>query len=316
MNNAKHDKTLAIDVLLATCNSERFLTAQLDSLLNQSCDGFRILVRDAGSQDRTCSILRKLQAENPDRIKLLPPARANAAENFGALMEAAEADLVMFSDHDDAWLPDKIARTLEKYREAEARWGAETPILVFTDSKIVDENLQELHPSMLRWQNLNPRILSLRRLLVQNVPSGNVMLLNRALLDLARPLPERAVMHDHWIALVAAAFGKIVFLDEPTLLYRQHQSNVFGATHYSLSFFVRKLFQGRRALQERFNRNVRQGAAFLERFGNRLSSEDRAMLQDFSNMEAMGFFAKRRIIVRRGLWKNGLLRNLGMLLFL
>lgn len=316
MNDAKYGKTPAIDVLLATWNSERFLPAQLDSLLNQSFGDFRIIVRDGGSQDRTCSILRERQAENPGRIKLLPPARANAAENFGALMEAAEANLVMFSDHDDAWLPDKIARTLAKYREAEARWGAETPILVFTDSKIVDADLRELHPSMMRWQKLDPRILSLRRLLVQNVPSGNVMLFNRALLDLARPLPARAVMHDHWIALVAAAFGKIVFLDEPTLLYRQHQSNVFGAAHYSLSFFIRKLSQGRSALQDRFNRNVRQGAAFLERFGDRLSPEERAMLRDFANMESMGFFAKRRAIVRRGFWKHGLLRNLGMLLFL
>ena len=41
--------------------------------------------------------------------------------------------------------------------------------------------------------------------------------------------PDKLVMHDHWIALVAVFFGKIVFLDEATLSYRQHGDNSCGA---------------------------------------------------------------------------------------
>ena len=66
-------------------------------------------------------------------------------------------------------------------------------------------------------------------------------------------IPETAVMHDHWLALAAAAFGRIGFLDRPTLYYRQHGNNVFGASQYSVSSFWRRLRQGRRKIRERFD---------------------------------------------------------------
>jgi rhamnosyltransferase len=39
-------------------------------------------------------------------------------------------------------------------------------------------------------------------------------------------------MHDWWLALIAAAFGAIGFIDTPTVLYRQHATNVIGSRSY------------------------------------------------------------------------------------
>ena len=36
-------------------------------------------------------------------------------------------------------------------------------------------------------------------------------------------------MHDWYLGLLASAFGNLVYIDEPTELYRQHSSNVLGA---------------------------------------------------------------------------------------
>ena len=66
------------------------------------------------------------------------------------------------------------------------------------------------------------------RLLSQNVVTGCTVMVNRALLDLAAPWPEAAVMHDWYLALVAACFGQIGLVEEATIDYRQHERNQVG----------------------------------------------------------------------------------------
>jgi hypothetical protein len=66
------------------------------------------------------------------------------------------------------------------------------------------------------------------RLLLGNSVTGCASLVNVALLRCALPMP-RVAMHDWWLAQCAAAFGEVLFLDEPTVLYRQHGRNVVGA---------------------------------------------------------------------------------------
>lgn len=303
-------------ILVATYNSSRFLREQLDSLLAQEWRDFRILIRDGGSSDDTLEIIESYRDRFPEKISFLGSSKSSTLENFSALLEASrEAEAVMFCDHDDVWKPEKISLTVGKYLEMEERFGRETPILVFTDSEVTDESLHGLSPSMIRFQHLDPRRLTLNRLIVQNVPSGNTMLVNRALIDLVLPIPPEAVMHDHWITLAAAAMGRIGFLDVPTLYYRQHSANVYGACRYSVSSFLKKLRQGRRKLQERFEQNVLQAAAFGRRYAGRLNAEDKEMCSALAEWPKLGFRARRRLLWKYRIFKSGLLRNIGTFLF-
>lgn len=193
-----------LQILLATYNSSRFLREQLDSILAQDCRGFELLVQDGGSTDDTLEIIDEYQRKYPETIRFLEQKPASALENFSALLTASTAPLIMFSDHDDVWKQDKVRLSLGKYREMEAKYGSRMPILVFTDSEVVDDNQFPISRSMFRYQNINTHELTLNRLIVQNVPSGNTMLVNRALVELALPVPSAAVMHDHWLTLVAA----------------------------------------------------------------------------------------------------------------
>ena len=325
---------MQLQILLATYNSERFLREQLDSILQQDCQDFQLLIRDGGSTDSTLSIVQEYQTRSPEKIRLIGQERALALENFSALLQHVDADLIMFADHDDVWMPDKIShlimfadhddvwmpdkisRSLKAYRELEHKYGTQTPLMVFTDTKVVDVELNEIAPSMIRYQHLAPYDLKLSRLLVQNVPNGNTMLFNRALAELARPIPPSAVMHDHWITLVAVLFGKIAFLDEPTLLYRQSGSNVYGAFHYTPLAFLRKALDGPGRIRKRFYQNVTQGKALLERFHDQLPPPEQEILEAFASLDSMSFLRRRRCILKHRIYKSGLLRNLGMLLIL
>ena len=57
--------------------------------------------------------------------------------------------------------------------------------------------------------------------------------------------PETMFMHDWFIALTAASFGRIQFVNEPMTRYRQHGDNTIGASRNSL------LMRGMQSLREK-----------------------------------------------------------------
>ena len=305
-----------LQILLATYDSSRFLREQLDSILAQDCRDFELLIRDGGSTDDTVAIIGEYQRKNPETIRFLGQFSAKAPENFASLLAASTAPLIMFSDHDDVWKPEKVRITLKKYREMEAEYGSDTPIMVFTDSEVVDSELNLISRSMFGYQKIDVRALTLNRLIVQNVPSGNTMLVNRALVDLASPIPSAAVMHDHWLTLVAATMGKFGFLAEPTVSYRQHTDNFYGAANYSIPAFVRKLSYGREKIRRRFQQNIDQAVEFGRRYAGSLDKKDSDMLEDLRSFQTLGFWSRRRLLWKHGMWKSGILRNIGTFLFI
>lgn len=301
-----------VEILLATYNSSGFLREQLDSLLAQDTDDILITVRDGGSSDDTAGIINEYMNRAEGRIRFLGSRRSDALGNFAALLEEAREELMMFCDHDDVWMPDKVSRTLALYERTAAGCPPGTPIMVFTDSVVADAEMKPLADSMMACQKLDPRHMTFPKLLVQNVPSGNTMLFNRALRNRALPIPRTAVMHDHWMTLVAERFGRIAYLDEPTLLYRQHGGNVYGATAYGIGSFMKRLAGGRAKIRARFQQNIDQGTAFLERYRDELDPETVELLEQASEFRRMGFWARRKFLLKYGVLKTGFWRNAGM----
>jgi glycosyltransferase involved in cell wall biosynthesis len=307
---------LMIDILLATYNGAAWLEAQIDSLLAQEFRDWRLLVRDDGSTDDTVAILKDWQSRLGDRLKILEDDGKNLGPggNFARLLAASTADYFMFCDQDDVWLPEKIRLTLEKMQELEAVCGVRTPLLVHTDLRVVDESLNLVAGSGHRYQQIDPENGdTLGRLLLQNVATGCTVMLNKALRDQALPIPATALMHDHWLSLVAACFGKIGYLPVPTLLYRQHAGNKVGAQSWNPAYAVRLIFQ-LPAIRQVMVRNRLQAEAFYERYHTALRGGERMMLEAFIHMPEHGLLQKRRDIFRYGFFYTGAVRNIGWLL--
>ncbi|WP_406623211.1 glycosyltransferase family 2 protein [Acidovorax sp. SDU_ACID1] len=222
-----------MDLLLATYNGARHLGAQLDSLLAQTHQDFRLLVSDDGSTDGTLALLESYRARFGGRLVLVPNAAPGrgTVRNFENLMQSslrdAQAGWAAFCDQDDVWLPRKIEATLSEMQRLEARTG-EGACVVHSDLVVVDEALNVIHPSFVRHQRFDPGNCTADMLLSINQVTGCAMMVNRALLQAALPLPAAAVMHDWWCALLAGS-GHRSFLDEPLVLYRQHGANQLGA---------------------------------------------------------------------------------------
>lgn len=233
-----------VEILLATYNGEKYLKQQLNSLENQTYKNWRIIARDDGSDDKTLTILEEFKKNNPGKIKIYENKTSTHGpmNNFCKLMSLSRADYVAFCDQDDVWLPTKLEKTLNLMKKLEKNFGV-LPILVHTDLMIADKNLNVMFKSMIRTQKLNySSTKSIKQIIVQNCVTGCTMMANRNLIKVCGSIPSGAVMHDWWLAIVACAFGKLEFLDESTIYYRQHGANTVGVTPISCGVVKRRRY--------------------------------------------------------------------------
>ncbi|MCB2178766.1 glycosyltransferase family 2 protein [bacterium] len=309
--------TPRVEVLLATYNGAAYLAEQLDSLLNQSHQDFRILVRDDGSTDETPAILHWYSTNYPNKIILISGESLSHGPtgNFSRLLSASAAPYGLFCDQDDIWQPDKISLSLEKMHELENQHGPNTPLLVYTDLEVVDQDLTPLAPSFFAFGGFNPERDTFHQLLVQNIITGCTILFNRALAKLATPMPPEAQMHDWWMALVASGLGEIGQLPLPTVRYRQHGQNTLGASRFNLAYIYRKakgLWEnsGESVLQKNFE----QATAFQARYAHQLPPENKRQLARFIEMQTEGFIQRRVTCFQEGFTKGRFSQNIGLLL--
>ncbi len=283
-----------LQILLATYNGERFVATQIESLLVQDFTDFEVLVSDDCSTDGTLEVIRRYAQLDP-RIRIVDNdvRHGNARDNFFSLVERASAPYVAFCDQDDLWLPDKLSTAMDRMHNLEASHGSDTPLLVFSDLAVADENLSIVAPSVIAYSGADPKRLSFANLLSQNNAAGCTIVVNRTLYHdtLRLPADMNAVgMHDWWLMLTAAAFGHIGYVDQPTLLYRQHGSNSVGASSgsardiiHNLKKYTDKLLPNEQQL-DTIDVRVRQAAAFSQAYEGQLSAHDQELCEGLSRL--------------------------------
>ena len=304
-----------VDIVLATYNGQRYVRQQLDSLLNQSVRNVRILIGDDGSSDGTLGLLTQYAETFSDRVALLPTKGrcGGASANFSRLLLATDAPYVFLCDQDDVWDEGKVAVSLKCIRDLEDQFGTDVPMLVHTDLRVVDQNLVTLSASFFKFQHLDAQAASLKQLLVQNMVTGCAVVVNRALLNKALPVPADAIMHDWWLALVAAAFGKIGFVDRATMSYRQHGSNTVGAKGWTMAFIASRLKQliSGVGAGELLRPGIKQAQAFLQRYKRCLSAEQLVEVDTMAHMQDKTGVGRVMSAAKLGLRKQGVTRTFG-----
>jgi glycosyltransferase involved in cell wall biosynthesis len=306
---------MSVDIVLATYNGDRYLEAQIQSILTQDYSDWRLLIRDDGSCDLTHEIIQVYLQQELHRLQWINAGESEnvgVTLNFNSLLDQSSGDYTFLCDQDDSWLPQKMTDSLQIMQCLESQWGAETPILVHSDLSVANEQLEVLHSSFWRSHNLDPARNSLRQLLIRNHITGCTVLINKALRELALPIPQSAFMHDWWLGLVAAAFGKIAYLKQPTVLYRQHQQNQVGAQSQQWYYIASRLQRPQR-IREYYKKTQRQAQGFLERYGSQLTDKDRKILSAYVDLENLTFLRKRQLLFQHGLFDTGLARNLALL---
>lgn len=304
-----------VSIVMATYNGEKYVGEQIDSILNSTFQDFDLFIFDDGSKDETMSVLQSYRDKYPDKIHVSRnETNRGVTLNFLEAVCRTTADYVMFCDQDDVWKPEKIAVTLKRLRHMEVQFKKELPMAVFTDALVVDENLRVLSESFFRSGRLDPKKTNLSHLLMENKLIGCTVMINAALRRILQScrLPKNARFHDSWISMIAASFGKISYLNEATLLYRQHEANVVG--NKSFVSYCKNRIRNLKKQKESLLDLERQAGEFCEIYKELLSRDSKELIARFAGLSQEGFLQRRVLVLKYDYTKTGLIRNIGLMI--
>ena len=219
-------------IALALYNGGRYIDAQLASIAAQDHKNISILISDDGSADDGPSIVKRFLTRTHISGKLMHGPRKGYAQNFLSLAQSAgpSVPFLAFSDQDDVWKCEKISRAVRSLQSK----CPDRPAIYCSRTVICDASLKPLTTSP-EFE----RAPSFANALVQNIASGNTMVLNRAALDLVQDTyrhAETVVSHDWWVyQLVTGAGGTVLWDSTPSLFYRQHKNNLIGANNSQIA---------------------------------------------------------------------------------
>jgi len=238
----KHD--YLVEILLATYNGEKYLTRQIESIITQTSKKWKLFIRDDGSTDGTIKIIEDYVQKYPNKINHIISDKKNIGStlNFSRLLENAGDNYIMFCDQDDIWLSNKIQISMEKMIELESS-QENLPCLVFSDLVVVDDDENVISSSF--WQqsrHIHSNSSDLYTIIANSMITGCTILLNKFAKNTIKKIPTNIIQHDHWVSIIVAYFGKIGFLNEPTVLYRQHSNNAVGSNDVNFKYLFKKIF--------------------------------------------------------------------------
>lgn len=219
-----------VDILLATYNGEKYLKELIQSILNQSYKNFRLIICDDCSTDKTLAIVSAFSKIDKRIVAFKTKSNVGVAGNFETLLKRVESPYFMFADQDDVWKKDKILNSMNKIKE-----GYD---LVYTDLEVSDEGANVKYDSYWKLKGLYNKIKkynNFKSLYLNNYITGCTIMCKSEWIEKVLPIPKGAdhVLHDYWLALMVAQEGKLGYIEEPQIMYRQHKDNNVGTKKVS-----------------------------------------------------------------------------------
>lgn len=268
-------RDVTVSVAMATHNGARYLGEQLGSILAQTRPVDEIVLSDDASTDGTVEFAQGLlvaEAAAPRFVVLRNPEPLRPTRNFEQALGAVTGDIVVLSDQDDRWMPERVSRALARFEHDPAL------LLLHGDALRIDDAGAVLPAGLLAALRMTSSELreirsgrAFQTLMRRNLVTGATTAFRRELLDAALPIPAGWV-HDEWLGIVAAALGGVGLLEEPLVEYRQHSGNEIGASVLSVGDRVSRLGVSRSARNERLLVRAEGLVDRLEALGDRVPS--------------------------------------------
>ena len=207
-------------VLLATCNGEKYLRQQLDSIYAQEDVEVSIFATDDGSTDNTIAILEEYKKNHSLTIHHHGEPHEFTYNFIDAIFanKNTSFDYYAFSDQDDVWMKEKLSSAIEMLKKNSKN-------VYSSNLTIVNENLDGEalmnDDSIQRCNKYNA--------VFENVATGCTIVFSKAFLDLlVRYYPKNIYLHDYWVYLLAIYTDNYIYDSRSFIKYRQHGCNQIG----------------------------------------------------------------------------------------
>lgn len=221
-----------VSVIIPVYNAQETIQETINSVLNQSFTDFELIIINAGSTDRTLSIIREF---TDTRVQIFNYEPANVAVNRNRGLNHAQGKYITFLDADDLWTSDKLADQVQTLIENP------DAALVYSWTDCIDEQGKIIrHCSYPRWNgDVYPQLL-----LDDFIGSGsNVMMRREAFISVGGfdESLTNAQDTDMWIRL--AQLYQFAVVTKSQIRYRirsnSMSSNILGLEKSNLKVIER-----------------------------------------------------------------------------
>jgi len=301
----KSQKLNSVAILLCTYHGGLYLADQLDSFANQTYVNWEAWASDDGSQDDTNTILESHKAKwGGEKLSIHFGPSEGFVANFLSLVcnVTIQAPFYAYSDQDDVWMADKLQRAVDWLKTIPVN----VPAIYCSRTRLVDANNNNIGLSP-----LFTKLPSFSNALIQNIGGGNTMVFNDAARKLLSEVGEDidVVTHDWWAYLLVSGCGGQVYYDaQPSVRYRQHESNLIGGNSTWPARFVRirMLFQGRFRVWNNCNIDA------LRKIEKKLTPENKIILDRFTLARQQWLLPRLIGLKRSGIYRQTFLGNIGL----
>lgn len=249
--------TIKISVAMATYNGEQYIRQQLESILQQTRPVDEIIIVDDHSSDETLQVIRSLR---DSRIHIFQnDTNLGYIENFYKAISMTKGDYVFLSDQDDIWALDKIERSMLALTASDENMAVCSGFrLIDQDGNSIEHTESYQLNAFLSKAHKSVEYLTLHQLAFGNVVQGCTYGIRRAVIDVYVRIHNTEVIHDYQLMLIAAALGKVVYLNVPLIQYRLHGDNAVGFAEKSHKIEVPHSAPKREPFMVRFFRQIDQ----------------------------------------------------------
>ena len=221
---------MKVAVALCTYNGEKSIYEQLMSILHQTRAVDEVVVCDDASSDGTVGIIRDIASRSNVPIRLFVHRQNQGfLKNFEMAICRCAGDLIFLSDQDDIWQPQKVEVIVNYFlRHPEKN-------LVFTDAILINGAGAACYSQTLfgvvgmdaRTRRLFDKGYAYEALSTSCRVTGATCALKPSLIPYCFPLTDK-VVHDEALAIASAVQGKIGYINQCLIKYRQHYGQSVG----------------------------------------------------------------------------------------
>ncbi len=291
-----------VAILMSSFMGEQYLEKQLKSIINQTHKNWLLWISDDGSTDNTLNVIKKM---NCDKIKILRgPNLGNYALNFLSMIKNKniKADYFAFSDQDDIWKNDKLAKAILYIKNI----NTNLPAAYCSRSILINSEDEKIGFS--KKINIRPNF---KNALIQNIMSGNTILFNNKCKKLIEKSNITNLTSHDWLIyqVITGSEGFVYYDQNPSIYYRQHDNNLIGAQNSFFSVFKRILHHFDGTYKKSLNIQLR----FLLENKFLLSKDNQIILNNFFKNKNHSNLFKRLQVLKLGIFRFSKKGNLALL---
>lgn len=278
---AAMEPNIRISVLVAVYQPNlKWLKEQLVSVCQQTYAAYEVILMDDSADPAVFQKLWEMAAGimgGRERVFLYQNSRREGSNRtFETLVRLAEGDYIAFCDQDDIWEREKLERLAWAVQKEHA-------VMAYSDMSVIDENGAQVSDSLrkvrigltyVHGSNMAAKYVT------DNCTAGCSMLVRADVAKKAIPFSQ-CTYCDQWIALYAAAVGRVAFVGRPLVRYRRHggnQTGVLQGIHTKQDYYEKRVLPMYRLVCEIRKRGIHfqreeQVAAFAKARRDRKPAE-------------------------------------------